>query len=610
MAAVRLHRLKRLFVGTPLPTAQSRHERLNKSTALAVFASDALSSVAYATEEILLVLVTAGTVALSYSLPIGVAIAILVAIVTSSYRQTIRAYPQGGGAYIVTKDNLGTTPALGAGAALLIDYVLTVAVSVAAGVAAMTSAFPVLFPYRVWLGLLVVAAIGVANLRGIRESGKIFAAPTYLFIASLSVMVGWGMFSALFHRLPETPYEPHPAGLEGIGLFLILRAFASGCTALTGVEAVSDGVPAFKPPESVNARVVLGWLGVILVTLFLGITYLAYDFGIVPRETETVVSQLARRIWGNGMLYYGIQAITMMILVLAANTSFADFPRLSYFLARDRFIPRQFGNQGDRLVYSNGILILSGLAMALLVIFRGDTHALIPLYAVGVFISFTLSQASMVRRWLRLREEGWWWRAWINGFGAAVTGLVMLTIAVTKFTHGAWIVVLLIPTLVAVFLIVHNHYEVVAQQLSLEGFEPPAPVTTSVLVLVGDLHRGVVRAIAYAQSLSPNAKAVFVETDPDRTRRLEEKWGKWGMGLPLIVLTSPYRSLLGPLIEYIDQLREKGGENHMVTIVLPEFIPARWWQQLLHNQTALLIKGAMLFRRNVTVTDVPYHLEH
>ena len=610
MAAVRLHRLKRLFVGTPLPTAQSRHERLNKTTALAVFASDALSSVAYATEEILLVLVLAGTMALDYSLPIGVAIAGLVAIVTSSYRQTIRAYPQGGGAYIVTKDNLGTTPALAAGAALLIDYVLTVAVSVAAGVAAVTSAFPALFPYRVWLGVFLVAAIGVANLRGIRESGKIFAAPTYLFIVSLAAMVGWGIFGAVFHRLPETPYEPHPGGLEGVGLFLILRAFASGCTALTGVEAVSDGVPAFKPPESQNARIVLGWLGVILVTLFLGITYLAYDFGIVPRETETVISQLARRIWGNGVLYYGIQAVTMLILVLAANTSFADFPRLSYFLARDRFIPRQFGNQGDRLVYSNGILILSGVAMALIVIFRGDTHALIPLYAVGVFISFTLSQASMVRRWLRLREEGWWWRAWVNGFGAAVTGLVMITIAVTKFTHGAWIVVLLIPTLVAIFMIIHNHYEVVARQLSLEGFEPPPPVTTSVLVLVGDLHRGVVRAIGYAQSLSPNAKAVFVETDPDRTRRLEEKWGKWGMGLPLIVLTSPYRSLLGPLIDYIDQLREKGGENHMVTIVLPEFIPARWWQQLLHNQTALLIKGAMLFRRNVTVTDVPYHLQH
>jgi amino acid transporter len=607
---VRLHRLKRLLVGSPIPTAQSRHERLDKRTALAVFASDALSSVAYATEEILRVLVLAGSGALSFSLPIGMAIAALVVIVVSSYRQTIHAYPQGGGAYVVTKDNLGVAPALVAGAALLIDYVLTVAVSVAAGVAAVTSALPALFPYRVWLCVLTVAAVGVANLRGIRESGKIFAAPTYVFIASLTGMLAWGIVGTTFRFLPETPYPQHPPGLESVGLFLILRAFASGCAALTGVEAVSDGVPAFKPPESHNARLVLTWLGVILVTLFLGITYLAYDLGVSARESETVMSQLARRVFGTGVLYYEIQAVTMLILVLAANTSFADFPRLSFFLSRDRFIPRQFGNQGDRLVYSNGIMILSGVAILLLIIFSADTHALIPLYAVGVFISFTLSQASMVRRWLRLREEGWWWRAWVNGLGATVTGLVMLTIAVTKFTHGAWIVVLLIPTLVLIFMAVHTHYEVVARQLPLDGFEPPPPISNSVLLLVGDLHRGVVPAIQYAQSLSPTAKAVFVETDPEQTRKLEEKWGKWGMGLPLIVLTSPYRSLLGPLLEYVDQLREKGGDHHVVTIVLPEFIPARWWQQLLHNQTALLIKGAMFFRRNVTVTDVPYHLQH
>ncbi len=393
-----------------------------------------------------------------------------------------------------------------------------------------------------------------------------------------------------------------------MGLFLILRAFASGCTALTGVEAVSDGVPAFKPPEAHNARVVLTWLGVILIVLFLGITFLSYDFGIIPRHDETVVSQLARHVFGGGPFYYVIQAGTMLILLLAANTSFADFPRLSFFLARDRFIPRQFATQGDRLVFSNGIVILGGVATLLLVAFNGDTHALIPLYAVGVFLSFTLSQASMVRRWLRLREEGWWWRWWFNGLGAVVTGLVVLTIAATKFTHGAWIVVLLIPTLVAAFVIVHRHYDEVARQLSLEGFEPPPPITNTVLVLVGDIHRGVVKAIQYAQSLSPNAKAVFVETDPERTRRLEEKWGKWGMGAPLIVLTSPYRSLLGPLLEYIDNLQKD--ENHVVTIVLPEFIPAKWWQLGLHNQTALLIKGAMLFRKNVIVTDVPYHLSH
>src|SRR6266478_729595 len=541
MGPVRLYRLKRLFVGTPLPTAQQRHERLGKATALAVFASDALSSVAYATEEILLVLILAGSAALSYSLPIAIAIAILIAIVVSSYRQTIHAYPQGGGAYIVSKDNLGTFAGLVAGAALLIDYVLTVAVSVAAGVAAVTSAVPVLFRHRVWLCVAAVVLVALANLRGIRESGKLFAAPTYLFIGTLGALLMYGGLGAIFNFLPEAPYVQHPPGLEGIGLFLILRAFSSGCTALTGVEAVSDGVPAFRPPEAHNARIVLTWLGAILITLFLGIS----------------------------PLYYLTQAGTALILLLAANTSFADFPRLSFFLARDRFIPRQFATQGDRLVFSNGIVILASLATVLLVAFRGDTHALIPLYAVGVFLSFTLSQASMVRRWLRLREEGWWWRTWLNGLGAVVTGLVMLTIAATKFTHGAWIVVLLIPMLVVAFLTVHRHYEEVAAQLSLEGFEPPPPMTNTVLVLVGDIHRGVIKAIQYAKSLSPAAKAVFVETDPERTRKLEEKWGKWGMGVPLIVLTSPYRSLLGPLLEYIDHLQTD--ENHVVTIVLPEF---------------------------------------
>jgi amino acid transporter len=610
MAAVRLHRLKRLFVGTPLPTAQSRHERLGKSTALAVFASDALSSVSYATEEILLVLVLAGSVAFSYSLPIAIGIAVLIGIVTTSYSQTIRAYPAGGGAYIVTKDNLGVVPGLIAAAALLIDYVLTVAVSVAAGVAAVTSAVPALFRYRVVLCVAAVALISVANLRGIRESGKLFAIPTYLFIGSLGAMVFYGSLGAFFDWLPEAPYQPHGPGLEGLGLFLLLRAFASGCTALTGVEAVSDGVPAFKPPEAQNARIVLVWLGGILIVLFLGISYLAYDLGVVPREHETVVSQLARRILGSGFLYYEIQAVTMLILLLAANTSFADFPRLSFFLARDRFIPRQFANQGDRLVFSNGILILGGLAAVLLVTFRGNTHALIPLYAVGVFISFTLSQASMVRRWLRLRGEGWWWRMAVSGTGALTTGVVMLTIAGTKFMEGAWIVVLLIPLLVLTFMTMHRHYDEVATQLSLDAMELPPPLQNTVLVLVGDLHRGVVRALQYAQTLSVNAKAVFVELDPDRTHRLEQKWAKWGMGLPLIVLTSPYRSLLGPLLHYVDHILEQGGDNQIVTIVLPEFIPARWWQHLLHNQTALLIKGAMLFRKKVIVTDVPYHLRH
>jgi amino acid transporter len=607
---VQLNNLKRLFVGTPLPTAQSRHERLGKATALAVFASDPLSSVAYATEAILLVLIVAGPAALSYSLPIGVGIAALILIVITSYRQTIRAYPQGGGAYIVAKDNLGVFPALLAGAALLVDYVLTVAVSVAAGMDAVTSALPTLYPYRIWLCLAAVIAIAIANLRGIRESGKIFAAPTYLFVASILGMIAWGLGGATLGRLVEAPYEPHAPGLQGIGLFLFLRAFAAGCTALTGVEAVSDGVPAFRPPEAHNARIVMAWLGALSVTMFLGITYLAYDLGVVPGGGETVVSKIARQVFGEGVIYYEIQAVTMLILLLAANTAFADFPRLSFFLARDRFIPRQFSTQGDRLVFSNGIVILAGLAGLLIVVFQGETQELLPLYAIGVFISFTASQAGMVRRWLRLREAGSAWRIWFNAIGALFTGTVLVTLAVTKFTEGAWIVVFLIPALVVIFLTVHRHYDTVAAQLSLEGMVPPPPMDGTILVLVGDLHRGVVQALQYAQSLSPTAKAVYVETDPERTRRLEERWGKWGMGIPLVVLNSPYRSLLGPLMEYIDQLQRQRGEHHVVTIVLPEFIPAKWWQQLLHNQTALLIKGQLLFRRNVVVTDVPYHLTH
>jgi amino acid transporter len=605
-----LHRLKRLLVGTPLPTAQARHERLGKATALAVFASDPLSSVAYATEEILLVLVLAGPAALSLSLPIAAGIATLLAIVVTSYRQTVRAYPQGGGAYLVAKDNLGLFPALGAAAALLTDYVLTVSVSVAAGIAALTSAVPALIPYRVSLCVLAIAVIAIGNLRGVRESGKLFAAPTYFFVVSILGMVGYGLVAAKLNLLPEAPYEPHPPGLEGVGLFLFLRAYAAGCTALTGVEAVSDGAPALKPPEGRNAQIVLTRLGVISIAMFLGITYLAYDFGIVPGGAETVVSKIARRVFGTGVLYFGVQAATMLILVLAANTSYADFPRLSSILARDRFMPRQFANQGDRLVFSNGILILSGFAILVILIFGGDTHALLPLYAIGVFLSFTFSQSGMVVRWLRLKEKGWRWRVWVSGVGAVATGLVLLVLAVTKFSEGAWIVAVLIPALVWALILVHRHYGEVALQLSLDAMGMSSPLTNSVLVLVGDLHRGVVPALQYARAISPTAKAVYVESDREQTRRLEEKWGAWGLGMPLVVLESPYRSLLRPLLEYIDHLQEKGGQNHIVTIVLPEFVPAHRWQQLLHNQTALLIKGLLLFRKNVIVTDVPYHLHH
>src|SRR5213593_3436782 len=607
---MRLALVKRALLGAPMPLAQARHERLSNTVALAVFASDPLSSVAYATEEILLVLILAGRAALSYSLPVALGIAALLAVVVVSYRQTVAAYAQGGGAYLVAKDNLGVFPALTAAAALLTDYVLTVSVSVAAGIAALTSAFPALGPHRVTLCVLAIAGIAVGNLRGVRESGRLFAAPTYFFVVSILGMVAYGLIGTVLDLLPEAPYEPHPPGLEGVGLFLLLRSYSAGCTALTGVEAVSNGVPALRPPEGRNAQTVMTWLGVISIVMFLGITYLAYDFGIIPGGDETVVSKIARRVFGTSLAYYAIQAATMLILLLAANTSYADFPRLSSLLSRDRFMPRQFASQGDRLVYSNGILILSGFAVLLIVLFGGDTHALLPLYAIGVFISFTLSQGGMVRRWLRLREKGWQWRMWVNGVGAVVTGIVLLTLTVTKFLEGAWIVVVVIPILVAIFVVMHRHYAEVAHELSLEGFESPPRFQHTVLVLIGDVHRGVVRAVQYARTLAPTAtvRAVYVETDPARTARLEEKWGKWGLGVPLVVLTSPYRSLLRPLLDYLDQIQSRGDEQ-MVTIVLPEFLPRHWWQHVLHNQTALLVKGALLFRKNTVVADVPYHLK-
>jgi amino acid transporter len=603
--------LKRVLLGTPIPTSLAKHERLSRVTGLAVFASDALSSVAYATEEILLILVLAGTAALHLSVPIGLGIAALVAIVVSSYRQTILAYPQGGGAYIVTRENLGRYPSLIAGGALLIDYVLTVAVSIAAGIAAITSAVPALYRYRIWLCILGVVLISIGNLRGVRESGKLFATPTYLFVGAYAVMILWGGVAWLTGAAggpAAAPPAPDGPSLYELTLFLALRAFASGCAALTGIEAVSDGVPAFRSPEARNARAVLVWLGVILIVLFLGITFLANHFAILPVEGETVTSQLARRVFGDNFFYYFVQAVTTLILVLAANTSFADFPRLAYFMARDRFMPRQFANRGDRLAYSNGILILAVLSACLLVIFRGDTHALIPLYAVGVFVSFTLSQASMVRYWLRLRTPLWPMRAGLNGVGALATGVVMLVIATTKFTHGAWIVTLLIPCLVFLFLAIHRHYEDVALQLSVEHAEPRRPPSGhTVLVLVGDVHRGMLPALEYGQALSPNARAVYVEVDLDFTRRLEDRWGKWGSGVPLVVLRSPYRSVVGTLMEYLDHLQQQAPDE-LITIILPEFVPARWWQVLLHNQTAALIKVALLFRKGIIVTSVPYHL--
>jgi amino acid transporter len=604
-----LDSLKRFLVGEPKATAQAPHERLSNPVALAVFSSDALSSVAYATEEILLVLVLAGATALTWSSGIAVAIGLLLLIVTVSYRQTIQAYPAGGGAYIVSKDNLGVPAGLVAGAALLIDYVLTVSVSVAAGVAAITSAWPALYGQRVLLGIVAVAAIAIANLRGLRESGRLFAVPTYLFIVSFLGLIVLGLARLLWGETPVVPLPSSPVvPVAAVTPFLILRAFASGCTALTGVEAISDGVPAFRKPEADNAKRTIAWMAGILLILFLGITFLAREYEVLPREGETVVSQLARMIVGTSPFYYVIQAATALILLLAANTSFADFPRLSYFLARDRFLPRQLVNRGDRLVFSNGVIVLALLASLFLVLFRGETHALIPLYAVGVFISFTLSQAGMVRRHLRLRETGWQRGILINGAGAVTTAVVLTVVGGTKFVDGAFLVVVMIPILVGMFYAIHRHYRQVAEQLRLKHFAVPDKMTHAVLLLVSDVHMGILNALNYARAISPEVEAVYVSLDEEATKQMRLRWGLWSGGVPLVILDSPYRSVVQPLIEYVNKIQAER-QVDFVTIVLPEFVPARWWHHLLHNQTALRIRAHFLFRKGTVIINVRFHLE-
>jgi len=604
-----LEPLKRFLIGEPKATAQAPHERLSNPVALAVFSSDALSSVAYATEEILLVLVLAGATALTWSSGIAVAIGLLLLIVTVSYRQTIQAYPAGGGAYLVSKDNLGVPAGLVAGAALLIDYVLTVSVSVAAGVAAITSAWPALYGQRVLLGVVAVAAIAIANLRGLRESGRLFAAPTYLFMISMLGLIVLGLARLLWGETPVVPLPSSPVvPVAAVTPFLILRAFASGCTALTGVEAISDGVPAFRKPEADNAKRTIAWMAGILLILFLGITFLAREYEVLPREGETVVSQLARMIVGTSPFYYVIQAATALILLLAANTSFADFPRLSYFLARDRFLPRQLVNRGDRLVFSNGVIVLALLASLLLVLFGGDTHALIPLYAVGVFISFTLSQAGMVRRHLRLRETGWQRGILINGAGAVTTAVVLTVVGGTKFVDGAFLVVVMIPILVGMFVAIHRHYRQVGEQLRIKHFAVPDKVTHAVLLLVSDVHMGILNALNYARAISPEVEAVYVSLDEEATKQMRLRWGLWSGGVPLVILDSPYRSVVQPLIEYVNKIQAERKVD-FVTIVLPEFVPARWWHTLLHNQTAFWIRAHFLFRKGTVVINVRFHLE-
>src|ERR1700704_1502275 len=601
---------KRLLVGKPIPSSLAHHERLSRVTGLAVLSSDALSSVAYATDFILATLVVAGVAAFTYAIPISLVIATLLAIVAFSYRQTIHAYPTGGGAYIVAKENIGPTAGLVAAASLLVDYTLTVAVSISAGVLAITSALPQLEPYRVEMCLGFLAVLTVGNLRGIRESGNIFAVPTYFFVFSIALLLAAGLFRYLTGAIvPVDVPLPADAGRHPLTTLLLLTAFANGCTAMTGVEAVSNGVPAFRPPEAKTASATLVTMATLAIGMFVGITVLAHAYKVVPNSTESGISQLGRAIFGGpNILYYLLQAGTTLILVLAANTAYADFPRLASIVARDRYLPRQFMNQGDRLAFSNGILVLSAFAAVLIIAFHGDTQRLLPLYMIGVFISFTLSQAGMVIHWRKAKEPGWKTSAAINGFGAVVTGIVLVIVAVTKTLEGAWIVLLLIPLIVLLFNATRRHYDHVASQLTLRRYAPQTRVHNTVLMPIGGLQRAVIEALRYAETLSDDVRAVYVDIDPRAPEQIRRDWESWGGRVRLIVLPSPYRSVMEPLLDYIRSVERERPDDY-VTVILPEFVPARWWQHLLHNQSALLIKGALLFRPNTVVTSVPFHLE-
>ncbi|HVC32664.1 MAG TPA: APC family permease [Chloroflexota bacterium] len=603
-----LAQVKHFLIGAPLATAAAPHERLNKTRALAIFSSDAISSVAYATEAIMTVLILVGVGALYLTLPISLVIVFLLTIVVTSYRQTILAYPSGGGSYIVSSDNLGTIPGLVAAAALMIDYTLTVAVSIAAGVAAITSAFPSLLDDTVLIAVIATILITLGNLRGIRESGTIFAVPTYVFIASLLGLVIYGIIRIILGGVSYTPAIPPAPPSQTLGVFLLLTAFAQGCTAMTGVEAISNGVPAFKDPSPQNARATMVWMATILGILFVGVSILGTHLGVVPNGQETVVSQIARTMTGRGLYYYLIQFSTALILLLAANTSFNGFPPLLSILARDQYMPHQFAFRGDRLAYSNGIIALAVLAIALLVAFHGSVDALIGLYAIGVFVSFTLSQSGMVRHWLRLRGPNWRRSIVVNATGAVLTAIVALVIAITKFHEGAWMVLILIPLIVATCLLIHGHYHVVATQVSPETPVDPADIRLRVIVPIGSLNLPAQQALAFALAVSPTVTGIHVTDDLAAAQTLQKHWEEKidGHG-QLVIIESPYRSLVGPLLAYLDSVRDQN-PNDTVMVVLPEFVPSRWWEHLLHNKTALFLKAALLFRPGVIVANVPYHI--
>ena len=611
--------LKRLLIGRPLSSREFEHQRLPKRLALGVFSTDAIASTAFATQEILVVLVpAAGMAALGYLVPISLFVVALLVIVVASYRQTLYAYPNGGGAYIVSRENLGTNSALVAAASLLVDYTLTVSVSVAAGVAAITSAISPLRGYEVELAIVLIAIITLANLRGAKESGRLFAPPTYLYLAIMTLLVVWGLiqtFSGSLHPLPVNQKElAHFTGgetmLGGVTFFLLLRAFSSGAVALSGVEAISNGVQAFRKPESRNAAITLMWTAFFLGSLFVGIAVLADQLRPTLSESQTILSTMGRAVFGgSGPLYIVLQAATAAILTLSANTAFADFPRLSGIIARDGFLPRQLANRGDRLVLSNGILALAFAAGALVVGFGADVSALVPLFAVGLFTAFTLSQAGMVMYHWRRREEGWRRGLLINGVGTVATSLVTVVIVVSKFTEGAWIPVVVIPLLVLVFKGIHRHYQTVDRALSVEPGVKIPEVRHTVVVLVGPkVQLGVIQAIAYAQSLRPDfLHAVSVSYDAEQAEALRTQWDRFEIDVPLDIIESQYREITRPVLEYVEEL-ERRWNSDVVTVIIPELVVHRWWQQLLHNQTALWLKARLLFREGTVVTSVPAHV--
>ncbi|OGO50174.1 MAG: hypothetical protein A2Z30_05205 [Chloroflexi bacterium RBG_16_64_43] len=607
--------LREFLIGPPIPTRRLASERLSKFRALAAFSPDALSSVAYANQEIYLGLVVAGAAGLAFAWPIALGIGVLLGVLALSYSQTIHAYPSGGGSYTVARENLGTNWGLIAAAALLIDYVLTAAVSLTAGVAAIASAFPILWPWRVELALLILVIITVANLRGIRESGALMTVPVYLFLVTFLGMIAVGLVRAAFVDPAGSLAVAAPPASLPLSLFLVMHTFASGCTALTGIEAISNGVPAFKPPESRNADRTLRVMAILMGALFLGSIFLTQHFAVIAGPNETILSALARRVLGGGPLYYVVQAATLLVLAVAANTSFAGFPRVTSILARDGFLPHPLSQLGDRLVYSNGMLLLASLSGVLIVVFRGDSHLLIPLFAVGVFLAFSLSQAGMVVHWVRQHGPRWPLKAVINGLGAATTIITLGIVGVSKFLDGAWIVILLIPILVFVFFTIRGHYRETRKELALPaapqaGALPPPP---RVILPISGVHRGILEALDFALSISRDVTAVYIEIHPGDARRIRDTWKDWGRDVPLKVLDSPYRSIVDPLMDYLDALDGQLAQGQQVVIIVPEFIPARWWQFWLHNQTAWLIKLALLYRRRRhghgrVIVDIPFYL--